>query len=1741
VTSPSPSSSERSFDRILAHLDRVRRSGPNQATALCPAHDNTRTPALSITYLPEDRRTLLNCHSVSCSAADILSAVGLEAWAAHDDPPQPCEVCGKLSIPDAGGRYVHDFCAGRSTTRPAPRPKAPRLPKLPERIAKEAVGESKAVGRRREVARWEHIDLAGEVVAFSVRSEQRRKDVDGAEFVEKSILPSYSDGKGGWGNKQPGQFVPIWRLPEVLAAIAHGEPIWWCEGHKAAQAVVEAGGEASTVLLGELHRDEAEALRGATVRIIPDHDVVGYEKALKAAAALDGIAERVEFLLPATTAAGDDAWDHFAAGFGLDDFVPVDAQRVEVLKILATAGGGKASNHKLPHSLQECRREVEAWLMRAGDDEAEAQTNAQLWAGAAGQHLRSLLQLRGQLLAMPAAQQSDLARMAAVVDDAAVEVGELYAMTQASIDDDLKAVLRSDDDEVVGVDAEVFALPVRAETGPRYAIDMPGEWRYDDGADGAWERGVYWCTRSAPWRKIAKLPYVLARIVRRDGRGRRIATDYLIGGTAEDAGQVVNRDELDDGRWAGRLGWALSHDTKVKQATATAIEALSMAAPEREQVPRINPETGRLDLPAEPGEQYFELAPIGRDEALEVWRSIIAEAGDAPKIAHLLGASAIAPYLSSISDSLPHWISVTGAAGRGKTIGLKVGAAIWGNSVSKTASGTLIGPWSASAQAVPQMLGELGIMPAFLDDAGSAGYTKQQWAQLIYRTCAGASRKRTNVRDGRVQIDKSWWSILFTNANDHLTSGIDSGAYQGVIRRVIEIPGPATISAEQAKRLVVESVTRAGLVNRCYGHLGMQIVESVDARQASLYLDEAAKMLPDPEGDAGEVARILQLHLAGAIMIDDILGTGQTLTLSALESVADTLDEWLPGESEGDRLIAMIRDSLMSDPAAWPTTDEYHDAFLADLLGQHSASDRHKLLQTGLSGLRTPDGGVAVLPRVWQQFARSAEINVDQAHRELEAAGILVRNRSAKNRTQTWQTRVRFGRGVAAAATWCSKVMLPELDDDNTPQPPPRPRPMPDVDTEPAHPGAESPAEGAVLGDEPDVFQPVLGDVLGGNPAPTRGVLGVLGVPDKGTHDVQARTHVGAGAAANEESPTDQEGVMAEPTKWLDRAGQEGWARPMDSAGVCLVCGKPCVLAFDGQPIHPPCWKQTTSQERARMSLESGEAWLSLAKPWPACAVCDEPTSQALNGVPLHVGECVERFRTGTPQQAAPAAAEPATSAARPRAHAARFVADSAVLSTEGAWLSNGERVPLPEIRHVGDLVEWAQHMRLGFGGTAHHLPEPGRIWLGADMCAQLQLPTQLEAAEDAAEQLRAMRAGDFFAAAEGAGWQVAGAEDRPWMKVHQGNKSAIITGVGWGRIDDARGRYDEILAGTPSAEDLAKRLGLLCRTVGFPYTVTPAQTGVASIEYALRDGLPPVPVPDVPYNHIAANPSWIDLDTINAADSDAFVHVFDRRKSFLAGAGNALVGDGAFVHHPDGCDWDPNMAGFYRVEQLRTQPLPFLAGFDFLNPATLPGGASGWVSAAAMAFLQQQGDEVGILEAVTWPVSGRRLKTWQATIRKASETLEQLRSQGDAAATSLLSGRAFKAIYTDGFGALARSAGRPEHEPARRYRPHWRAEVVGTHTTNTLRAVQRIWSDSGVAPIAIGLTDAIAYIGPSTDPAEAWPGQGSDSLTNPALGKFKPAGYMRLGAWLEAMAENANARRPVSQIRLVLERGTQW
>ena len=62
------------IDRLLAHLEGVKQTGPDRWIARCPAHEDRR-PSLSIRELP-DSTLLVKCWA-GCGAADVVAAVGL--------------------------------------------------------------------------------------------------------------------------------------------------------------------------------------------------------------------------------------------------------------------------------------------------------------------------------------------------------------------------------------------------------------------------------------------------------------------------------------------------------------------------------------------------------------------------------------------------------------------------------------------------------------------------------------------------------------------------------------------------------------------------------------------------------------------------------------------------------------------------------------------------------------------------------------------------------------------------------------------------------------------------------------------------------------------------------------------------------------------------------------------------------------------------------------------------------------------------------------------------------------------------------------------------------------------------------------------------------------------------------------------------------------------------------------------------------------------------------------------------------------------------------------------------------------------------------------------------------------------------------------------------------------------------------------------------------------------------------
>lgn len=65
-----------SVDNLLSRLDRVRKTGPSEWTARCPAHDSKSRSSLAIKETP-DGRVLVHDFG-GCSALAVLEAVGLE-------------------------------------------------------------------------------------------------------------------------------------------------------------------------------------------------------------------------------------------------------------------------------------------------------------------------------------------------------------------------------------------------------------------------------------------------------------------------------------------------------------------------------------------------------------------------------------------------------------------------------------------------------------------------------------------------------------------------------------------------------------------------------------------------------------------------------------------------------------------------------------------------------------------------------------------------------------------------------------------------------------------------------------------------------------------------------------------------------------------------------------------------------------------------------------------------------------------------------------------------------------------------------------------------------------------------------------------------------------------------------------------------------------------------------------------------------------------------------------------------------------------------------------------------------------------------------------------------------------------------------------------------------------------------------------------------------------------------------
>lgn len=166
---------------------------------------------------------------------------------------------------------------------------------------------------------YDYRDAYGQLVYQVVRRPPKK-------FLQRQPGP---DGQWVWNLK--GIERVLYRLPQVLTAVADGKPVWIVEGEKDADYVTAQGvcGTTNAGGAGKWSDSYSEALEGADVTVWADRDEPGWKhaRAIRESLLEHGVAS----VRIVESRKGKDAADHLSSGLTLDDvLVTVPAEEPDV-------------------------------------------------------------------------------------------------------------------------------------------------------------------------------------------------------------------------------------------------------------------------------------------------------------------------------------------------------------------------------------------------------------------------------------------------------------------------------------------------------------------------------------------------------------------------------------------------------------------------------------------------------------------------------------------------------------------------------------------------------------------------------------------------------------------------------------------------------------------------------------------------------------------------------------------------------------------------------------------------------------------------------------------------------------------------------------------------------------------------------------------------------------------------------------------------------------------------------------------------------------------------------------------------------------------------------------------------------------------------------------------------------------------------------------------------------------------
>ena len=1716
-----------SFDRILAALEandrRPRARSRGQATARCPLHED-RKPSLSVSWKNE-RGGMTRLRCASCGDGmekDLLEALGLGLADRFDQPLPPRDEPRRRTQPT-------------SIARPGN-----RLGPLPNRIAAGPVDDDESGWSWIHTQTYDYVDGHGLLLYQVLRMAGTH--VDGR--TDKKFDQRRPDGRGAWIPRLDDRRV-LRHLPDVVEAIAAHRPVWFVEGEKDDIALNEALRGPDGVQLGVattnnngadgVADEQIEQLRGADVVLVVDRDDAGYRRAVKLTQLLAGVAESTRIVLSAIDEPKADAYDHLAAGFGLDDFVPLTVEAAQALVQAAAARPMAERAERNARLAQSALVETLARLERARTAQPKAPKTAEeerrfaiRWANEAVRCARAAGTAADSAAAVGPVASAQLAAAAPIpgrpVDflSAAARAEEAFRAAQRIALDAWEAcgepMPQAVSEVLLRSAPSAEAEPPAEPSPPANVVPFPD--RSGDGGGGSRLTGP-----AVIWTRYERLPDGVI-VEQRPDRNGQMKMHGILSLDARVIQTEISETEVEDGE-------LVDHQPE----TTVLARVLAYTHPETGETITMRVAEDRVRMGdwlanvPEMGVQY-DSSPRGR---AKIW--------DAIRLTSKQTSQTVVRYRSTGWRELPDhgWTYVHAGGGLCATgqvplsvrlpatikrielcapeldparireafddhsralmtrISPHVGAVLCG-----TAYRAVLG-WSSP---VTMLFGVPGSYKSAV-----AALTMHHFGTRWERQRPGASMSGRGATHSALQdlLYAAKDAVLF--ADDFAPDkGPDKAAVflaevgrmqanaerrdrhdnqTDDVKEGTKFPRGTLLATSEVKASNVSAQERINVVDLAKGELDLPTIIDMSQPESrygrNLVMSSMVTwMAPDlpshKEWAVGRVAELSEQYRAAGF-VDRVaeplaeLGVGWDLMARYLTAVGAY------SQAEATQMLTEVQESLCEAGRRGVDPDS------PSSVGEICKSALVTALSTGRIHLTLPQGLTPAYPRALQVGWRRVETGVDHKSGEeffrCEARGEWVGVMA--------QTSHGHRMHVDPAATVAA--ILGVLSREGTPLMATRTviqRALADAGylrTENGRFAAVVPdphtGEGqrrmwdldadAIFGvDPPTPPQPTA--PMPPPPSPL--------IPGPDPVDDHPASPPPAEAGPYDDEPE----VTMNPSTGLFE-GVLSTERP------CVACGNPTEFVYDGVPLHPNCDAPEPPPDPAELPRQTepvdsstGDSTLaapttSTAPPAPAAAVAEQvaAASRSLGSVQL----------TASSQESD-----------------TRWAAAAAVVTEDEMVLPNGARVHLdPEtVTTLADLAELASTLRIGHGGSTHVLPSPGQLLLTAGGMARFGIAVpEVTVDQDMQEISQAVTAAGARAAqaAIGAGWNIStDGRLRIWCRIWRTKTAENPAGSFQLVLLPLVNLFDTAhVLDAADPEVLARRAQRIADTIGLPWGASGGATGLALLQQ-LRSSpraltadtyvAPPAALRDpgrVPSSALL----WCRGPERDEARR-TYVHAWDANAMYLAALGAVEVGVGEPTHHKAGVPFDKKVAGLWRIEpgEPGDRRLP-----DICRPGGTLAGATGWYPTPVIRYLYDIGQDPKILEAFTWPNSTRRyFARWYETLRDARATALTAIDAGDPDGAALL--RAVKASYTAMTGRFARSEDGEARSPL--YRPDWRLAVIGTASANLLRKVRTAGLTADVWPVAVS-TDEVFILSDDPDPETALP---APLQLGTGLGQFK-------------------------------------